>query len=168
MIRLSSRLAPDPALMGPRPLKALPANLSWMRTYAPKTGSSRELNADYDLGPLPLRSTPPGEPKVPEILKPGVFVRTSYSDKPYVVLKVDGPFFYHPPEEAAAYEEWSLHLVTPEEWSAGRKDPSAWINEVVAVGGRLLRLFENNSDEVLVESARPPVCRKPVQMEMFA
>lgn len=166
-MRHVSKGAPDPTLMGPRPLKPLPEKLSWMRTWAPNSTCSRELSGDYDLGPLPLRATPPGEPKVPEILKPGTVVRTSYGNNPYVVLKVDGPFFYHPPEEAAAYEEWSLHLVRPEEWSAGRKEPSAWINEVVAVGGRLLMLFANNADEVLIQDAQPPACRKPVQMTLF-
>lgn len=98
-------------------------------------------------------------------------VRTQYANNPpvtYVVVKVDGPFFYHPPEEAAAYEEWSLHLVRPDEWSAGRKEPSAWINEVVAVGGRLLKLFANNSDEVFIVGTSAPACKKPVQMDMFA
>ena len=168
MMNLNSRGAPDPALMGPRPLKRLPERLSRIRTYAPQSVYSRELAGDYDLGPLPLRSTPPGEPKVPDILKPGMVVRTNYGEKPYVVLKVDGPFFYHPPEQAAAYEEWSLHLVSPEEWSAGRKEASAWINEVVAVGGRLLKLFANNSDEVFIDETSAPACRKPVQMDMFA
>lgn len=167
-MRLTSRGAPDPALMGPRPLRTLPDDLSWIRTWAPNSTCSRESAGDYDLGPLPVRSTPPGEPKVPDIFKPGAVVRTSYGDNLYVVLKVDGPFFYHPPEEAAAYEEWSLHLVRPDEWSAGRKEPSAWINEVVAVGGRLLMLFDNNSDEVFLDEARAPACRKPVQGDMFA
>ncbi|MGU3362301.1 hypothetical protein ACLBWX_18395 [Methylobacterium sp. M6A4_1b] len=168
MMDLNSRGAPDPAIMGPRPLKRLPKHLSWIRTYAPQSVSSRELAGDYDLGPLPLRSTPPGEPKVPDILKPGTVVRSNYSDRLYFVLKVDGPFFYHPPEQAAAYEEWSLHLVTPEEWSAGRKEASAWINEIVAVGGRLLKLFANNSDEVFLTETAAPACQKPVQMRLFA
>lgn len=168
MMNRTSRGAPDPALMGPRPLKPLPDRLKWVRTFAAQSSYAREQSWEYDLGPLPMRSTPPGEPRVPEILKPGMVVRTSYGSNRYVVLKVDGPFFYHPPEEAAAYEEWSLHLVSPEEWSAGRKQPSAWINEVVAVGGRLLKLFANNPDEVFIDETSAPACRKPVQMDMFA
>lgn len=169
-MRLISRGAPDPAMMGRRKLIPVPADKPWLHTWCrPRSSSHREGYYQYDVGPIPLRVTPPGERKVPEILRPGAVVRTSYGSGPYTVVLVDGPYFFHPPEEAAAYEIWSLHGVSPKEWAAGRRDPSAWINDLVAVGGRILTLFSNNTDEVLIEGPAPSEpYRKPVQMELFA
>lgn len=102
------------------------------------------------------RSTPDGEAKVPDLVKPGMIVTTNYETGPYRVVSVDGPFIYKP-KEGGSFEHWSLSLCDPTKKKKKLK-ATAWINEVVAVGTRLLMLFESNDDEVLIETtAAPPM-----------
>jgi hypothetical protein len=169
--------APDPELMGPRPRKPLPAHCHWFRDVQCLNGFQMELRGGlYDDGHVySYCVTPPVGRKVPEILTPGTLVRNSWCECPYVVLSVTGPFFFHDPDSARAFEKWSLQLVSPDEWEAGRKEPSASVNDLVTVGGRILALFANNDDEVTVEGKHevtrkptPKPAAKPVQLEMFA
>lgn len=101
-----------------------------------------------------LRVTPAGEPTVPDIVKPDMIVRTNYESGPYRVLEVTGPF-YMEDDRTKAWPHWSLCMVRADEKKKGKKAKVAdsWINELVAVGGRLLKLFEANDDEVFIVPA---------------
>lgn len=87
-----------------------------------------------------LRSTPIGEPVVPELVQPGDVVRTNYGTGPFRVIEVAGPY---------GHGCYSLILTKPESRS---NKPENMINELVAVGQRLLRLHASNDDEVFVIS----------------
>lgn len=94
------------------------------------------------------RRTPTSEKTVPEIVAPGDRVETTYGSGPYFVKEVTGPFRYEPRElPGQVFEHYSLVLTDASE----RKTSGAFhINELVAVGGRLLKLFHANEDEVLI------------------
>ncbi|WP_262029234.1 hypothetical protein [Microvirga sp. Mcv34] len=174
---LTSYGAPDPELMGPRPRKPLPAHCHWFREFPCRNGFQMEQRGGlYDDGHVyRYRVTPPGERKVPEILTPGTLVRMSWCECSYVVLSTTGPFWFHDPDSSRVFEKWSLQLVSPDEWETGRKEPTAWVNDLVAVGSRVRALFENNDDEIVVEGKHaavrkpaPKAVTRPVQLEMFA
>lgn len=98
-----------------------------------------DLN-NFEPPPLSeLRTTPKKEKTVPEILKVGDLVKTSYGSGPYKVQAITLINTYgYPPC-------YSLSMSDP-----GRKEIHYWINEIVAVGGRLLMLFKANNDEVFI------------------
>ncbi len=129
----------------------------------PQSGYVHGLNMDYK-NPEPLdmndyRSTPKGQKIVPEILVPGTIVRTSYGEREYRVLRVTGPYTESSFEETWIYPpHYSISLCDVEDWKKHKskiwKHPSrlAGINEVVAIDGRLLKLFKSNEDEVIIIS----------------
>jgi hypothetical protein len=99
------------------------------------------------------RRTPHGEPIVADLVHPGMTVRTSYSTggvvvrvEPWEFRSASGEVFPHhtivyvPPGREQRYRDSDLH----------------WINECVAIGGRILMLFEANTDEVFIDGPRPP------------
>ena len=106
------------------------------------------------------RRTPEGQPKVPDFVAPGSVIRTNYDTGPYIVTKVSGPYEYRPDDgDGHAYEHYSLTMVHSSKF---RERPAkatlkgdSYINELVAVDGRLLKLFEANTDEVTVERFNP-------------
>jgi hypothetical protein len=172
-MRFVSHGKPDPALMGPRQMKPLPLNCEWFRLCPCRNSANVELRGDvYDEGhDYQYRVTPEGEATVPDLIPPGTAARTSYGGTPYVVVAVRGPFFFHPPERAEAFEFWSLDVVDPAEWEAGKSTATSWLSEYVAVGGRLRALFTNNDNEILIEgkaASRPARQVRPAQLELFA
>lgn len=60
------------------------------------------------------------------------------------------------------YPHFTIVFVPPERYGRHRDADFRWINECVAVNGRILKLFENNSDEVFVEPVRP-VSEPPIR-----
>lgn len=86
----------------------------------------------------------PRGPAIGELIRPGSIVSTNYSG-PSAVLEIVRDV-YKPPE-GGAFENWTLVLAR---LNATKRRAEGWINEVVAVDGRLLHLFENNDDEVFV------------------
>lgn len=96
---------------------------------------------------LVFRQTPSGEPRVPEILLPGlkvnVYGRWRNGD-PFIVHRALGPFVFSP-YAGLSLEYWGLSL-TREEW---RNNEFSVENELVAVGGRVLGLFEGNPVQVV-------------------
>jgi len=177
MLDLVTYGQPDPALLGPRPRKPLPAHCEWYREHERTNPYAIQMMGDlYDDGHIyTYRVTPPGEKKVPEILTPGTIITTSWGTGPHVVLEVAGPFFYHDPDSSDVFEHWGIGIQTPGEWAAGRKEASGGINDLVAVGARILHLFENNSDEVfivgksdVVRRPAPTTISKPIQLDLFA
>lgn len=104
------------------------------------------------------RITPAGQMDVNHLVKPGNFVCTSYDTGPDRVVEVTGPFRHkHVAGVGRAkvtrkFSHWSLCLCRPA--VKPRKDGSykadSWVNEIVAVDGRLLKLFTASADEVFV------------------
>lgn len=87
---------------------------------------------------LVLRQTPAGRPTVPELCPPGSIVRTSYNTGPYVVRRVASHTW-------RGCVSWSLHCSKVNSEKIGY-----WLNDYVAVDGRLVHLFSNNDDRVIV------------------
>lgn len=83
------------------------------------------------------RITPKGEKTVPELVCQGDVVTTNYNTGPYRITKITLI-------ECKKYPPcYSLRMARAE----GGKD-SYYINELVAINGRLIKLFKTNSDEV--------------------
>lgn len=116
-----------------------------------------------------FRHTPAGQPTVADLVTPGTVVTTSYETGPYIVLRVSGPHWYAPDrdafkcgisaEEAAVatdrvFAHYSLIMVGERNFVAKPSKKTlkenSYLNEVVAVDGRLLKLFEANSDETSI------------------
>ncbi len=103
---------------------------------------------------MPFRQTPKGQQTVDELLSPCDTIRTNYSDQAYVVRSITR-------HQWNGLHHWSLALSHP-----GESQVSAWINEIVAIDGRLLKLFGNNGDEV-IPTTTPPIIDKQGQMMLF-
>lgn len=146
-----------------------PADAAGATPSSPPTNTYLASLDSSPVSGLRFRSTPKGEPTVPDLVTPGTLVKTSYSTGPYIVVRVSGPHFYAPDrgafnaglsaDEAAVatdrvFAHYSL-IMAPEASfleAPGRKSlkENSYINEVVAVGGRLLKLFGGNTDETIV------------------
>jgi hypothetical protein len=127
-----------------------------MRTHRKQTSSTAtqtcEAHSTYtaSLG-VPdrcrYRRTPPGAPTVADLVRPGDKISTSYGTGG-VVIEVK-EYFY-----AAAMGETLSHFtivyVPSDRASKYRDSDRSWINECVAIGNRILKLFEANTDEVFV------------------
>jgi len=108
------------------------------------------------------RQPVPGEPEVPDLVQPGDVIRSSYGSggrvlnvAGYTVCAcAGGPGEHAPTSDCHPLCCWSIAFVekSHDPGPEGRVHPSAWcaINELVAVGGRLVKLFEANPDEVWV------------------
>ena len=127
--------------------------------YRATSAYSVQMGAPVEGG---YRRTPEGEPTVADLVAPGAIVTTSYGSGPYVVVRVSGPFFYDPDAlgrtgraqagTGEGFPHYSLKMVRQRDFRAARPlAADSFINEVVAVGGRLLMLFEANGDEVFVQ-----------------
>lgn len=96
---------------------------------------------------LALRQTPAGQPTVQELCPPGSIVRTNYNTGPYVVRRLAAHTW-------RGCVSWSLHCSKVNSEKIGY-----WLNDYVAVDGRLVHLFSNNDDRVIVtrrpRDARP-------------
>jgi hypothetical protein len=106
------------------------------------------------------RLTPEGQPRVPDLVAPGSVIITNYDTGPYIVTCVIGPFEYRPDDgDGEPYQHYSLQMVHSakfiEKPTRATLKGDSYINEVVAVDGRLLKLFEANTDEVTVKRFNP-------------
>ena len=93
------------------------------------------------------RRTPPGAPTVADLVRPGDTVATSYSTGG-VVIGVKGYFYVAPTDETLSH--FTIVYVPPNRATKYRGSDRHWINECVAIGDRILMLFEANTDEVFV------------------
>jgi hypothetical protein len=93
------------------------------------------------------RRTPPGAPTVADLVRPGDTVFTSYSTGG-VVIGVKEYLYAAPTGETLSY--FTIVYVPPDRAAKYRDSNLHWINECVAVGNRILKLFEANTDEVFV------------------
>jgi hypothetical protein len=93
------------------------------------------------------RRTPPGAPTVADVITPGDTVSTSYGNGG-VVIEVEEHFYATPTGETLSH---STIVYVPPDGAAKHRDADRhWINECVAVGNHILKLFETNMDEVFV------------------
>ncbi|MBF9235629.1 hypothetical protein [Microvirga alba] len=99
------------------------------------------------------RQTPDGQPTVADMVKPGMTVRTSYGTGG-IVTNVSGPHPIWNPlklDYPEGLETYSIVYATPEKYGRHTGKDLGCLNELVAVDGRILKLFGANEDEVLVE-----------------
>lgn len=109
-----------------------------------------------DLGwhdPGRYRRTPPCAPEVPALVRPGMTVRTSYGSGG-IVIAVEGPVVHLAPD-GSEYPHFTIVYVPPDRFGRHSQLDRNWLNECVAVDGRILKLLEANSDEVFIEAASP-------------
>jgi len=97
------------------------------------------------------RWTPAGAPDVAALVLPGMVIRTSYGTGGTVV-GVEGPFVHVAPD-GRDYRHFTIVYVPSERFGRHGKGDLNWINECVAVDGRILKLLEVNLDEVFIEDA---------------
>lgn len=98
------------------------------------------------------RRTPPGAPAVADLVRPGDTISTSYGTGG-VVIEVKEYFYTAPTDERLSH--FTIVYVTPDRAAKHRDSDRNWINECVAVGDRILKLFEANTDEVFVVDRAP-------------
>ncbi len=133
---------------------------------------------------IAYRQPLPSEPEVPDLVQPGDVIQSSYGSGGRVLnvavysicACAGGPGEHAPTSDCHPLRCWSIAFVekSHDPGPEGRVHPSAWcaINELVAVGGRLVKLFEANPDEVWVvehagraaplpEPAVAPAARRP-------
>ncbi len=132
-----------------------------MRTHRKQTSSTAtktcEAHSTYaaSLGApdrCRYRRTPPGAPTVADLVKPGDTVSTSYGTGG-VVIEVKEYFYAAPTGEMLSH--FTIVYVPPDRGAKHRDTDLSWVNECVAVGNRILKLFEANTDEVfIVDRAR--------------
>lgn len=154
--RVPSKVSAAEALLPRLPAisvaKAFPGDSAWLpdalqrgETFADWPAST---NAQAELGYrdlLQYRQTPHGQPEVDQLVFPGDTVWSSYGSGPYVVKEVNA-------YECQGMRCFSLVLVDLGEADVRKRkrESCSWINEVVAVDGRLLKLFVRNEDEVFI------------------
>lgn len=124
----------------------------------PRPGEQRQYLAHSlyaaELGapdPGRYRSTPTGAPDVAALIHPGMVIRTSYGTGG-TVIGVEGPYV-HVAADGREHPHFTIVYVPSERFGRHGKLDRNWINECVAVDGRILKLFEANLDEVFIEGA---------------
>ncbi|MBX3583253.1 MAG: hypothetical protein KF810_15290 [Rhizobiaceae bacterium] len=99
------------------------------------------------------RRTLPAAPSVADLVRPGDTVATSYGTGG-VVIEVTEYFYKAPTGETLSH--FTIVYVPPDRAQKYRDSDRHWINECVAVGDRILMLFEANCDEVFVVGRSRP------------
>jgi hypothetical protein len=127
-----------------------------MRTHPKQTSSTAtqtyEAHSTYAaaLGApdrFRYRRTPPGAPTVADLIRPGDTVSASYGTGG-VVIEVTEYFYAAPMGEMLSH--FTIVYLPPDRTAKHSDAHRHWINECVAVGDRILKLFEANTDEVVV------------------
>lgn len=95
------------------------------------------------------RSTPCGAPDVAALVRPGMTVRTSYGTGG-IVIEVAGPYVHATPE-GKEFSHFTIVYARADRFCRHSKLDRNWINECVAVDGRILKLLDANRDEVFIE-----------------
>ena len=135
-------------------VKHEPPDFSGCSQFAPHQQTAEAAAARKAVSPRPLHSPyvadlngyrvtqdilrhPSGIP-LPELVKPGTVVKTSYGTGPYIVKSVSRWEIY-------GVETHSLVCKSSED-----SNGDSYLNNLVAVDGRILQLFLANEDEVFV------------------
>ena len=93
---------------------------------------------------------PPYAPDVLALVQPGTAVRTSYGTGG-IVIAIEGPAI-HVASDGREYPHFTIVYVPNDRLGRHSKLDRNWINECVAVDGRILKLLEANADDVFVEA----------------
>lgn len=101
----------------------------------------------YDPGRY--RSTPSGAPDVAKLVRPGMMIHTSYGTGG-IVTKIEGPPL-HVTAGGREYPHFTIVYVPAGRLSRHTTLDRNWINECVAVNGRILMLLEADTDEVFID-----------------
>lgn len=104
------------------------------------------------------RRTPPGAPNVADLARPGDTVATSYHTGG-VVIAVTESFYDAPTGETLSH--LTIVYVPADRAAKYRDNDLRWINECVAIDGRIRMLFEANADEVFVVDRVQPADPQP-------
>ena len=155
----------------------------------PQQWAMPKEEGDILITPDGLRWRIERTPTVGDLLHVGDVIRTSYKTGGLVIKlekysicccphrSVSSTIIckpsWDPPKQTLKYHRelpvWSLVYVQPgaRQTKAGKffESDYCYINELVAVGNRILALFEANEDEVFVSGQR--IEMKPMQLEMF-
>lgn len=139
------------------------ANRKYTESYGQKPHNSyiADLNGSR-VTPDMLRK--PSGIELTQLIRPGIVVKTSYGSGPYIVESVHRHEIY-------GHEEYSLILSglnnkRRKDGTAHRGDSSYYyLNELVAVDGRILHLFVANKNEVFIVEGVAP--EKPVQSKLL-
>ena len=93
-----------------------------------------------------IRQTPTNQLTVSDIVSYGDICKTNYGTVGRVIKVCPTGF--------SDYSAHTIIYVTPEVWKTQKRFKVCdyhWINELVAVNERILKLYENNKDEVFIE-----------------
>lgn len=90
---------------------------------------------------------PPGAPTVADLVRPGDTVSTTYKTSGVVIEMKE--YFYAAPT-SGTLSHYTVIYVPPDNAATYRNADRHWINECVALDGRILMLFEANTHEVFV------------------
>lgn len=82
-----------------------------------------------------------------------MMVRTSYGTGG-IVIEVAGPSVHVAPD-GREFSHFTIVYVPADRFGRHSKLDCNWINECVAVDGRILKLLEANRDEVFIEGIGP-------------
>ncbi len=138
---------------------------------------------------IPYRQELPGTLTVKDLVPMGSIIQSSYSENRYRVFSVthhptctcdrswctirhpgyeDKSFLLDPEPYCHVLWYWSISMVYPDAHfpPTEKQHGILGINECIAVGDRILMLFEKNHDEVIVVSRSEPLPR-PVQLTLF-
>lgn len=121
------------------------------RSDASEASDSWPAHSVYQVGigyvaPGVYRQTPAGQPEVDSLVKPGDVVWTSYDSGPYLVKAVRRIDY----QVSDQHDLGGLHSFSLAMKTMDGRGADCGINELVAMDGRLLKLFANNDDEVFV------------------
>lgn len=150
--RVPSKLSAVEALLPRVPVpsiaQAFPGDSAWLSDAAQQGAAEWSAHSGYqaDIGMRDLsvyRQTPHGQPEVDALVFPGDTVWTTYGTGPYLVKEVTR-------QSWKGLSCFSLSLCSVDSDRRRKQEADSWINEVVAVDGRLLKLFANNEDEVFI------------------
>ncbi|MCK5012206.1 MAG: hypothetical protein KAS66_00140 [Candidatus Omnitrophica bacterium] len=101
-------------------------------------------SCQHELGyPIPpgmiFRQTPEDQADVAGLIGPGAIISTSYSDRLHRVISI-GEY------EVMGHKTYSLGAMYLD------FDTDSCFSELVAVDGRILKLFGNNDDEIIIHT----------------
>lgn len=116
-----------------------------------------QLERGYEA-PSGYRQTPNGQAEVDALVRSGDVVWTNYDSGPFLVKEVKR--FDCQAEGLQGLRSYTLVMK-----SLDGRGANCWINELVAVDGRLLKLFANNADEVFVAGGAGVERELPVDVE---
>jgi len=91
------------------------------------------------------RKTPDGQLKVDKLISPGTIIKSSYSTQEYIVAKVVRDEYKPIERPDQIFESFWLSLIAKDSRKGGYS-----ISELVAVDGRILKLFVANEDEIFI------------------